>query len=165
MSLRRTVRTSTLTAGLMSVGIAASPALALDLSESVNVAASPADAWGAISDFCSIQDWHPIIAACEEFDDSGKTMRTLTTGDGGQLLEELNDLDDAGRAMTYSIIESPLPIADYTSTMMVAEAGDGASITWSSSFNALGTSDEEALELMTGIYKAGLEALAEKLGN
>ena len=154
-----------LAAAAMSIGLAASPALAIDLSESVEVDAAPSDAWSAISDFCSIKDWHPVIAECEQFEQDGKTMRTLTTGDGGELLEELNELDDAGKSMSYSIIESPLPIADYASTIMVTEAGDGATVTWSSTFNAAGVSDDEALELMTGIYKAGLEALVAKLGN
>ncbi len=155
--------TGTLAAGFLSVSIAASPAFAIDLSESVDVAASPADAWAAIADFCSIEDWHPVIAECEQFEQDGKTMRTLTTADGGEFLEELKAFDDAGKSMTYAIIESPLPIADYTSTMTVAEAGDGATITWSSTFNAAGVADEEALELMTGIYRAGLDELMADL--
>ncbi len=155
---------STLAAGFVTIGLATTSAFAIDLSESADVAASPSDAWAAIADFCSIKDWHPIIAECEQFEQDGKTMRTLMTGDGGELLEELNDLDDAGMSMTYSIIEGPLPISDYTSTMAVTESGDGATITWSSEFNAAGVSDDEALELMTGIYRAGLDALMGELG-
>ena len=154
----------TAAAGVFSIGLATGSASALELSESADVAASPADAWAAIADFCSIKDWHPVIAECEQFEQDGKTMRTLTTGDGGELLEELNGLDDSGMSMTYSIIESPLPIADYVSTIGVAESGDGATITWSSEFDAAGVSDDEALELMTGIYRAGLDALTEQLG-
>jgi len=158
------MRPTSFFAALAMVSVPTSSAFALDLSESVDVAASPADAWAAIADFCSIKDWHPVIAECEQFEEGGKTMRTLTTGDGGELLEELNDLDDAGMSMTYSIIEGPLPISDYMSTMAVTESGDGATITWSSEFNAAGVSDDEALELMTGIYQAGLDALTGELG-
>ena len=155
--------TTTLIAGLFAAGIVATPALAIDLSESVDVAASPADAWAAIADWCSIKDWHPVIAACEAFDDGGKTMRTLTTGDGGELLEELTAKDESAMSFSYTINESPLPIADYASTMAVTENGDGATITWSSSYSANGVSDEEALELMSGIYRAGLDALKGQL--
>ncbi|MGI9451413.1 MAG: SRPBCC family protein [Geminicoccaceae bacterium] len=154
----------TVAAGVFSIGMTMGTASALELSESADVAASQSDAWAAIADFCSIKDWHPVIAECEQFEQDGKTMRTLITGDGGEFLEELNNLDDAGRSMTYSIIESPLPISDYVSTIGVAEAGDGATITWSSEFNAAGVSDDEALELMTGIYRAGLDALMGQLG-
>jgi hypothetical protein len=159
----RSLLTGVFAAGCLSVGVAASPALAIDLSESVDVPVAGVKAWTAILDFCSIKDWHPVIAACEQFDQDGKTMRRLTTGDGGELLEELIEMDDPNMSMRYAIIESPLPIADYVSTIAVTEAGDGATITWSSSFNAAGVPDEEALELMTGIYKAGLDELASQL--
>lgn len=162
MTSRLSLAAGTLAAiGTLSNGIA--PALAIDLSESVEIAVPAADAWAAIGDFCSIPDWHPVIAACEQFEQDGKTMRTLTTGDGGELLEELNELDEGGMSFTYSIIESPLPIADYVSTMTVAEAGESATVTWSSTFNAAGVSDDEALEVMTGIYRVGLDELKAKL--
>lgn len=154
---------STLAAGLLAAGLAASPALAIDLSESVDVAASPADSWAAIADWCSIPTWHPVIAECEAYDEDGKTMRKLVTGDGGELIEEQTGMDEDGMSFSYMIIESPLPIADYASTMQVTENGDGATVTWSSSFNANGVSDEEALELMTGIYRAGLDELQGQL--
>ncbi|MGH1477466.1 MAG: SRPBCC family protein [Geminicoccales bacterium] len=154
----------TLAAAILAIGVTASPAHAIDLSESVTVPASASDAWAAIADFCSIKEWHPVIAECEQFEQDGKTMRTLTTGDGGELLEELVEMNEAGQSMTYAIIESPLPIANYISTIAVTESGDDADVTWSSSFDAAGVSDEEALELMTGIYQAGLEALNAQLG-
>jgi len=155
--------TFTLAAGLVAVSLTAAPALAIDLSESVDVGASPADAWAAIADFCSIATWHPVIATCDAFDDNGKTMRTLTTGDGGELLEELTATDESALSFSYIIVESPLPIADYASTMAVSEHGDGATITWSSSFSANGVSDDEARDLMTGIYRAGLDELKGQL--
>ena len=156
--------TSTLFAGLLAAGLAATPALAIDLSESVDVAASPADAWAAIGDWCSISTWHPVIAECEAYDEDGKTMRKLTTGDGGVLIEEQTAMEEDGMSFSYLIIESPLPIADYASTMAVTENGDGATITWSSSYSANGVSDEEALEIMSAIYRAGLDELKGSLG-
>ncbi|MGI9499056.1 MAG: SRPBCC family protein [Geminicoccaceae bacterium] len=155
--------TITLFAGLLSATVAATPALAVDLSESVDVASSPGDVWAAIADFCSISTWHPVIAECEQFEQDGKTMRTLKTGDGGELLEELKTMDEGAMSFSYAIIESPLPIADYVSTVAVAEKGDGATVTWSSNFSANGVSDEEAFELMTGIYRAGLDELKGQL--
>ena len=154
----------TLFAGLFGASVAAPSAFAIDLNESVDVTASPADAWAAIAEWCSIADWHPVIASCEPSEDGDKTMRTLTTGDGGVLLEELQAKDEEAMSFTYAIVESPLPIADYVSTMEVAENGDGATITWSSTFASNGVSDDEAFELMTGIYRAGLDELAGKLG-
>jgi hypothetical protein len=39
----------------------------------------------------------------------------------------------------------------------------GSVLDWSGTFEAKGVSDSEAVEIITGIYKAGLDALAEKL--
>lgn len=155
--------TSTFVAGLFAAGLLATPALAIDLSESVDVAASPADTWAVIGDWCSIATWHPVIAECEAYEEDGKTMRKLTTGDGGVLIEEQTAMDGDAMSFSYAIIESPLPIKDYASTMAVAENGDGATVTWSSSYSANGASDDEALELMTGIYRGGLDELKGQL--
>jgi carbon monoxide dehydrogenase subunit G len=149
---------------VIAAGLAASPALAIDLSESVDIAKPAADVWGAVEDWCSISTWHPVIAECEAYEEGGKTMRKLTTGDGGVLIEELTARDDDAMSFSYVIIESPLPIADYASTVQVGENGDGATITWSSTYNADGVSDDEAFELMTGIYRAGLDELKAQLG-
>ena len=155
--------TPTLFAGLVAAGLFATPAFAIDLSESVDVAASPADVWAAIGDWCSIASWHPVIAECEAYEEDGKTMRKLTTGDGGEIIEEQTGMDGDAMSFSYAIIESPLPIADYASTMAVTENGDGATVTWSSSYSANGVSDDEALELMTGVYRAGLDELKGQL--
>ncbi len=156
--------TTPLFVGLIAAGLTASPALAIDLSESVDIARPASDVWGAIEDWCSIAAWHPVIAECEGYDEGSKTMRKLTTGDGGVLIEELTGRDEEAMSFSYVIVESPLPIADYASTMQVSENGDGATLTWSSSYSANGVSDEEALELMTGVYRAGLDQLKAQLG-
>ena len=151
----------------MSAGVAATPALAIDLSESVDLAASPADAWAAIADFCSIATWHPVIASCEQSEDGDKTMRTLTTGDGGVLLEELHERWTR-TAMSFSYCDRREPAADCRlTTATISDHGK-----WrrrhhhlvAARFDSNGVSDQEALELMTGIYRTGLDELASQLG-
>ncbi len=154
---------TTIFAAAFATGLVATPAFAIDIAERVDVAVSVDQAWGAIAEFCSIKDWHPVVAECEQFEKDGVTMRRLVTGDGGEILEELNEMNDAGRSYTYSIIDSPLPVADYVSTMTVTGNGDGATIEWSSNFNANGAGDDEAIEVMTGIYRAGLDELKSRL--
>lgn len=150
---------STMLAAAFATGFAAMPAFAIDVSESVDVTASADQAWAAIAEFCSIKDWHPVVAECDQFEKDGATMRSLVTGDGGEILEELHEMNDAGRSYTYSIIESPLPVADYVATMTVTENGDGATIEWAGQFSARDASDDEAAEVITGIYRAGLDEL------
>ncbi len=135
-------------------------AQAVDVAEDVTTKASPSDAWAMIADFCSISDWHPVIAKCEKEEKDGQVFRTLTTGDGAELYEKLDSIDSDKMMYTYSILEGPLPIANYRSTIAVSEdANGGSSISWVSSFDASGVTDDEAKELLQGIYRAGLDEL------
>jgi hypothetical protein len=152
-----------LACAVVAVGLSASPAFALDVEKSIEVAASPEEAWQALADFCSIAVWHPGIAACEQSEQDGATLGTLTTGDGGVVLEKLIEHDDQAMSFTYTILESPLPVTDYVSTMNVSPASGGASINWRSEFSAKGTSDEEAIAVISEIYDAGLASLQSKL--
>lgn len=150
-------------AGILSAIVIAMPARAIDLSESVDVGSSAADSWAVLDDFCSIANWHPVIVTCEQSKLDGRAIRTLITGDGDVILEGLTTRDEAAMAFTYTIIQSPLPVTDYVATMAVKENDGGARITWSSQFDAKGISEEEALELMIGIYRGGLEELKTQL--
>lgn len=101
-----------------------------------------------------------MIANCEKEEKDGEMYRTLTTGDGAKLYEKLDSIDSNIMMFTYSILESPLPIANYSSTVSVSEdANGGSSISWMSSFDASGVTDDEAKELLQGIYRAGLDEL------
>ena len=43
------------------------------------------------------------------------------------------------------------------------DSAGGSTITWSGEFAAAGAPDEQALEVIEGIYEAGLAALKERL--
>ena len=143
--------------------MAASPAFALDVSKSVTTKAKPAAAWQTIGDFCAIADWHPAVEKCEESDANGTKRRTLTlAGGGGTLVEELVSRDDDKMAYTYKIVDGPLPVQNYQSTISVSPNGDGSTISWTGQFDAKGASDADAEKVIAGIYDAGLNSIAEK---
>jgi len=132
---------------------------AAEVSRSVTVSASPAEVWAVIGPFCSIADWYPGIDTCKEEMIGGKMHRRLDTADGGQFLEQLLDRNDAGMTYSYAIIEGPLPVANYSSTLSVAKSGGDTVITWKSGFDPAGATEEKAVEVLTGVYDGGLEAL------
>jgi hypothetical protein len=138
-------------------------AMALDVTKSIDVAAAPDKAWAAIGDFCGIGSWHPAVAKCELQQKDGKTFRLLSLNGGGTILEQQSARDDAGHSYGYTIVESPLPVANYASTIAVAANGGGSTITWSGTFDAKDAPDDKAKEVIGGIYDAGLKALADKL--
>lgn len=142
--------------------MAVSPAYAIDLDRSVETDAAPAVVWTAIGDFCGIGEWHSAVTACETTEEGGTTTRTLTLADGATLVEELVSRDDAAMTYTYRIIEGPLPVANYESTLAVEAAGEGSRITWNGTFDASGATDEEASAVIGGIYDAGLQGIVER---
>ncbi|SFL38202.1 SRPBCC family protein [Methylobacterium pseudosasicola] len=150
-----------LLAAAFCVGVAG-PAWALDVTKSVDVAASPEAVWKTIGGFCGIGDWHPVIEKCALSKKGGKDVRTLSLKGGGTIVEEQESRDDAKMAYTYTILEGPLPVADYHSTLMVAKAGSGSKVTWTGTFKAKGAPDAKAQEAIAGVYEAGLKGIADK---
>ncbi|WP_336485936.1 SRPBCC family protein [Methylobacterium nigriterrae] len=140
----------------------ATPALALEVTKSAMIAAPPATVWKTIGTFCGIGDWHPAVETCALSEKGGKKVRTLSLKGGGTILEEEQSRDDRKMAYTYTILESPLPVSGYTSTIMVAPEGSGSKVTWSGSFQAKGAPDAKAQEVIGGVYEGGLKGLSEK---
>lgn len=140
-------------------------AAALSVSKSVTIAA-PADAvWAKVKDFNGLGTWHPAIVKSEIAEGSNNTVgavRVLTLGGEPTpppIKEKLTALDDAGKTFSYEILEGPLPVAGYASTLTVVAAGQGSTITWSSTFKAAGADDVTAQTTIEGVYTSGLENL------
>jgi hypothetical protein len=111
------------------LALTAVPAFAIESSIKGSSTASADAVWTKIGDFCGIGKWHPAIEKCVLSAD-GKE-RTLSLKGGGTVVEKLEKRDDAAHSYTYSIVSGPLPVANYTSTISVAAAGTGSTITWS----------------------------------
>lgn len=145
--------------------LGAGQALAAENSNRVEAKATVEQAWAKIGDFCGIKDWHPAIADCQLSEQDGAKIRTLTAKDGAKFVEKLVKWDDAGTAYTYEILESPLPVEKYVSTLKVEgddEPGKVA-IIWSSTFEPKGVSETEARKIVADVYVAGLVALKSSL--
>lgn len=158
---KRTLRT--LACAIAAMGLLVELAAALEVASSATVAGKPDAVWQKIGDFCAIQTWHPAISKCAQSEEGGATYRTLTTSDGGTVKEKLVEHTDT--SYTYDIIDLPLPVENYRATISVSAEGDRTRVDWKSSFDAKGKSDSEAKDVISGIYKAGLDKIAEMSGN
>lgn len=155
----------------------AAPALAerpvLSVEEQLDVQA-PADVvWKSVGRFGDLS-WHPAVAKVEIT--QGKegrkgAVRKVTTRDGAVIVEELLERSARTRTVRYRIIESPLPVADYVSTLKVSGDGDRASVSWSSTFRRKdeeakqGADDAAARKIVAGIYQSGLQSLKQRLAS
>ena len=141
--------------------LATTPALALEVSKTLTVDAPPAKVWQTVGDFCGIGQWHPAVEKCEPASKGGKQLRTLSLKGGGSIHEEQLSRDDKAMAYSYAILESPLPVSDYKSTLSVTPEGAGSKLVWTGSFKAKGAPDAKAEEVIGGIYEAGLAGIAK----
>jgi carbon monoxide dehydrogenase subunit G len=115
------------------------------------VNASPDATWSIVRHFHGLHEWMPgIDDLVSEGDDRVLSMM------GMSVRERLVSLDDAARAITYSIVDG-VPIESHEATITVVEEGDGCRVLWS----VTATPDEMA-GMMSGIYQQALEPLKAK---
>lgn len=151
-----------MTAGILMLAcLVTRTALAVEVRRSVDVAAPPDEVWQAVGEFCSIADWHPMIASCVREEEGTAELRLLMTEDDRMLREQLMQRSDEEHFYRYGILDSPLPVTGYVSTLSVVPADqEGHSVViWRSRFTAQGVPDTEAAAIVAGIYEAGLEQI------
>ena len=93
------------------------------------------EVWRFLRDFNAHQDWHPAVAdsRIEEgrpADMPGAVRRFRLTA-GGELREQLLSLDDRAHRLTYCILDSPIPLIGYVSTLELKPVTDGGRTFWS----------------------------------
>jgi Polyketide cyclase / dehydrase and lipid transport len=139
--------------------MSAASAQALEARRRTEVPGDPQKIWAFAGDFCSIKDWHPLVADCKESQEGDVTFRTLTLKDGGTIKERLTDKDDL--SYSYEIVESPLPVKNYKAKFWVEpddEPGRTA-VYWEAEFDANGASDEEATKKVFDVLVAGMKGI------
>ncbi|HDY8665731.1 TPA: SRPBCC family protein [Klebsiella pneumoniae] len=125
----------------------------------MEIPASVDQVWQLMGGFDSLPDWLPFIP--KSMVSEGGRVRTLTTSDGGTVIERLEAFDNRQRSYSYSIIQAPFPVVDYLSTIAVVATADNniTRVEWSGSFTPVNVSDADAEALFSGIYRDGLQAL------
>lgn len=115
--------------------------------------------WELIGDFNALADWHPAVEKSELEEDGH--VRHLSLVGGGTIIERLERLDAESFRYVYSVIDSPLPVADYVAELRVHKdgSGEGCEVEWSGEFKPSGASVEDAEEAIKEIYAAGIDNL------
>lgn len=146
------------------------------VTETIEVNAPPDKVWAVIGNFQDMS-WLPAIKATTG--SGGNTpdvaKRHLDLGGGASLDEELYKYDAEKHSYSYRIPTvdvKVLPVNNYSSTIDVAASEDGktSTVEWHGAFYRgypnndppPELNDEAAKNAVTGIYRAGLEALKKK---
>jgi Polyketide cyclase / dehydrase and lipid transport len=129
------------------------------------LAASAEEVWRLIGGYDALSEWHPAVER-SALEDAGRVRRLSLRG-GGALLERLHAFSEREHSYAYSIEEGPLPVANYRSTLSVRDRGGkrGCEVFWSGDFAPAGATESEAVAVIRGIYRAGLDTLAKRFGD
>lgn len=152
------ILSSTLVVAAVSAA-AGNAASAAEVTREVATGGTAEEVWAVVGPVCAIADWYPGIDSCTEETVDGAPHRRLTASDGAVFLEKMLGHDDASMSYSYAIIESPLPISDYSADFTVKDDGGHAVVVWHSRFEPSGVSEEEATGVVTSIYETGLDAI------
>ncbi|MEU5713852.1 SRPBCC family protein [Streptomyces flaveolus] len=128
------------------------------------VPASPERVWSLIGGFHALSDWVPYFP--ESTAREGGRVRRLKNPEGDVIIERPVDFNEAERHYSYAILQAPFPVNGYVSTIRVhAIPGEenAAEVQWSGRFNPDGATENEVVDLFTGIYRGGLDALHKPL--
>jgi hypothetical protein len=134
----------------------------MEVKQSVRLPAPVTEIWKRIGGFNALPDWHPMVEKSELAE--GGTMRKLTLPGGAKIVEKLEGKDDQSYRYSYAITDSPLPVADYHSTIEVHREGDESVVEWMGRFEPNGASPEDAQKTIQNIYETGLQNLQKMFG-
>lgn len=168
MNRRNWIIAGSLLLALPGMALAAKPGY-LHVNESVGINAPPAKVWSLVKDWNGLHKWHPAFSNAEiKSGENNKvgSVRTLTMTDGSKFDEELDGFSEKKRKYSYRIIsDSPLPVADYSSTILVksGKAKGTSVLVWKGKFKRkvadnppAGQNDAGVKKAIVGAYQAGL---------
>lgn len=145
--------------------------------------ATPDEVWAAIGRFDDMS-WHPAVASTEMTpegapadvpDQSTRILHLKAESGDPTITEQLIGRDPEKRMYKYMITDvavEVLPVTNYSSTLQVKDKDGKAEVIWKGGFYRGfpnnnppdNLSDEAAVAAVTGIYQAGMDALAERFG-
>ena len=133
---------------------------------------APADTvWQAVRDFNGLPNWVPAVAdsRIENNLPSDKVgcIRNFHTRDGGRIREKLLALSDFDYSCTYSILESPMGVDNYTATLKLTPVTDGGRTfaEWSAEFDCEAARERALSDLVgNGVFQSAFDNLKRQLG-
>lgn len=149
----------------------------------VTLDASPAEVWEVIGNFDDMS-WHPAIASTEMTpegaaadipDESTRILHLKAESGDPTITEQLMKIDEAKMMYKYMITDvavEVLPVTNYSATIQVSDKDGKAEVMWKGGYYRgfpnndppEELNDDAAVAAVTGVYQAGLDALAERFG-
>lgn len=134
------------------------------LSVNVNIPALAEEVWQTLRDFGGMNQWAPGIASLSLNGAGVGAVRTVNFQDGTRTVERLESLSDASRTLSYTILETTLPVEGCVSSLTVRELGPASCLVeWYSTFGAKGATESEVSRMLEVSYRKALAELQKSL--
>jgi hypothetical protein len=136
--------------------------------ESSLIAAPVERVWEYVRDFNSLPKWFPGVT--DSHIESGAAnqvgcIRNFGLEGGPRIRERLLALSDQDHVCNYTMIECPLPIANYVATLRLsASDGKGTLVELTSQFDSPPAQESDMVGLLTSTYKGAFELLKKQFG-
>jgi hypothetical protein len=126
--------------------------------------------WEVVRDFNALPRWHPLVAASRIEDDrpvdAVGCVRNFQLAEGGATIrEQLLALSDVEHFVTYSILESPMPVSNYVATIRLRRITTTGQTfgEWQSRFDSPIGQEDSAAALVKSIYEQGFASIRTTL--
>lgn len=134
------------------------------VTKTIDLPASAGDVWAIVGDFNGLPKWNAGVER-SELSNGGK-RRTLYLKVGGTVVEDLLEHDNAARRISYSIVESAVPVSRHKATMTVEDRGASRStVHWTCEFEPRGVPLETVEGIFSRIFEGGLKQLADLIAS
>ncbi|ESX90858.1 SRPBCC family protein [Mesorhizobium sp. M0830] len=135
------------------------------------IVSAPIEAvWDVVRDFNGHDRWHPIVVESHIerglYSDRVGCVRNFRLANGTEMREKLLTLSDLEWALSYCLLDTPLPIFNYVAHVRLLPVTDGHHTFWEwlGRFDApTGRETELASMIGNDIYQAGFDAVRSQL--
>lgn len=135
------------------------------------IGAPAAEVWRVVRDFNALPKWAPFVAESRieqnaRADQIG-CIRNFSLKAGGRIRERLLALSDYDLSYTYAILESPMAVENYISTLALTPVTDGNATfaSWQAEFDCAPEREAGLVQQIgIGVFQTGLAALKQRFG-
>ena len=121
-------------------------------------------AWEAISDIGRLDVWFPSIATCRVEGEGVGAHRYMTSYRGGDIVDQIVEIDPPNRRLRYQRVRSPFPVSSYKGTVEVFESFDSrAVVVWTVDFESEPNVRATVAEALRAGIAAGVDGMEEDL--
>ena len=133
--------------------------------------APAAEVWRVVRDFNALPSWTPFVAdsRIEQNMPSDQIgcIRNFRLKDGGLIRERLLALSDYDLSYTYSILESPMGVENYVSSLSLTPItdGDATFAAWQAEFDCAPEREDALIrQIGVNVFQAGFNTLKARFG-